>query len=365
MKKEIIFISRGDMTTNASTIRAFGLGKELSEMGYSVHLLIPDHKNNRLFQNEYGSWLRLLYSRQGIFEFISKINLLFRSDINYDIIHSINVGTNSFLVALVYKLFHWNVTLVTDIDEWNSKLFTNPFKRKYISFLETLSNRYSDKIIFASQYLEKNYVTSVSTQRYYMPYAVDIKSFSEKSKGYQQYELADSCQIVYLGSFQAYFGIEILMDSTDKILHNIPNATFTLIGDGPTRNQLEKRAHQEYPGRYSFKGFLNDNEAYRFLCAASILILPLKDSEINRSRCPNKVFLYMAAQRPIVTTHVGEVPTILGVHAHYYQDGNVDSFVETVYEAKKHPIIVPEKIISANSWAYRAHQYDNIVQINK
>ncbi len=81
-----------------------------------------------------------------------------------------------------------------------------------------------------------------------------------------------------------------------------------------------------------------------------MFVFPLNNSEISRSRCPNKIFEYLKYRKAIVTNLVGEVANILEEDAHYFQENSLDDFVDKIIEAKNNPLIPSLARIELHSW---------------
>ena len=56
----------------------------------------------------------------------------------------------------------------------------------------------------------------------------------------------------------------------------------------------------------------------KILYSAHALLFPMRDTPINKSRCPSKIFAYIASRRPIIAHNVGEIKSLLGGKANLY-----------------------------------------------
>ena len=56
----------------------------------------------------------------------------------------------------------------------------------------------------------------------------------------------------------------------------------------------------------------------KILKSAYALLFPMRDTPINKSRCPSKIFAYIASKRPIIAHSVGEIKSLLKGKAKLY-----------------------------------------------
>lgn len=358
---KIAFIGRGHLRNNASTLRALGLGKELKKLGHEVFLFLPDFPSNRELRESTSSYLNVQLCSSGVLEFPSKINMMLKY--SFDIIHSLNIGSKSYFIAYVYRLLKGSGLLIADMDEWNSKLFSHPVRKKFIELLENLALKKSDCIICASKSLAQKFLEHSKRNIHYLPYAVDSVLFNRQSTGFEKLRIRfyGKKLIVYVGSFQPHFDLDIAVSAARKVVIAEKNSLFIFIGNGPLREQIQKIAETVSAEHFYFPGYLPDESVAQYLRAADVLILPLRDNDINRSRCPNKLFLYLAAGRPIVTNKVGEVDGIMGDEAHYFNPSDSSDFSEKIIEALKMPKQISNERIQRNSWKERTNQYLEII----
>lgn len=99
-------------------------------------------------------------------------------------------------------------------------------------------------------------------------------------------------------------GIDVLLDAWPAVEARVPGAALLLIGDGPERRALERRARRLRLERVRFLGYRRDVE--RLLAAADVAVLP------SRSEGFGQVILEaMAVGLPVVASRVGGIPEIV------------------------------------------------------
>src|SRR5207249_2172066 len=87
------------------------------------------------------------------------------------------------------------------------------------------------------------------------------------------------------------------------------NEVYLLVA-GADFEQSDPALHQRIKANIRHVGRLPFEKIGAFLCAADILLLPLRDIALDRARYPHKLSDYAAAGRPIVACDVGETGRI-------------------------------------------------------
>jgi glycosyltransferase involved in cell wall biosynthesis len=217
----------------------------------------------------------------------------------------------------------------------------------------------ADMFICASMFLKEMYEKRTTRTVMYLPYAIDVNRFTYLAGGrdtvlarYNQKKL-----VVYFGSFQPHFDVDKVVTLAKKIVTKEPGVTVLLIGDGPDRARLEAEVRNEGHQNILFLGFVSESDVPSYLSAASVLVFPIRDTITNRSRCPNKIFQFMAARRPVVTNRVGEVASAFKSYAHYFDFDSEEDFERKVREALSRPKVCPPEMVVQNDWSARVATY--------
>ncbi|WP_128905526.1 glycosyltransferase family 4 protein [Halorubrum amylolyticum] len=91
-----------------------------------------------------------------------------------------------------------------------------------------------------------------------------------------------------------------------------PDATLRIIGDGDTRDQLERLVAEEGLGdRVEFVGLVPRETIPELLDGAMIGVAPLKRDDTLEYAVPTKAYEYMACELPVVATGVGEIEALI------------------------------------------------------
>ena len=127
-----------------------------------------------------------------------------------------------------------------------------------------------------------------------LPNGVDLSIFHPaKTK--------DPYKIVFSGAMYYHRGLDVLLEAAPKIINEIPNVKFVLIGSG---NELEKlkqiSTKKNLNNNIEFKGWIKRAEIPQNISNASIGIGPLRLTDVTKGALPIKVLEYMASSLPII-----------------------------------------------------------------
>ena len=111
---------------------------------------------------------------------------------------------------------------------------------------------------------------------------------------------AGSQIVVYTGNFEPYQGISRLLDAIPKVISELPNTVFLLVGidDSCDTNLLKRVDGLWKQGAVRLIPRQPKAEIYRYLSVADVVVSPREFG----SNVALKVFDYMAAGKPIVAT---------------------------------------------------------------
>jgi glycosyltransferase involved in cell wall biosynthesis len=106
---------------------------------------------------------------------------------------------------------------------------------------------------------------------------------------------------VFVGRLTGQKALPVALDALERV----PEARLVLVGDGPERPALERRAAL-LDGRVEFRGALPREEALRHLAGARALLLPSAWENL-----PHAAVEALAVGTPVVATAVGGVPEVV------------------------------------------------------
>jgi glycosyltransferase involved in cell wall biosynthesis len=143
--------------------------------------------------------------------------------------------------------------------------------------------------------------------------------------------MLDAPRLVYVGALDSQDGVLELSDLlTDPAL---AEATLTIVGDGPVREELLARCRETgVASRVTFTGRVPHAQVPRLIAAADIGIDPAPGTELNHGSTMIKVVEYMGAGRPLVAYELRETRRSAGEAALYAPCGERGTFAALVAE---------------------------------
>jgi glycosyltransferase involved in cell wall biosynthesis len=120
--------------------------------------------------------------------------------------------------------------------------------------------------------------------------AVDVRS---------QWGLTPGAPVVlYTGTFEAYQGLDLLLDAAGLLARHHPDVQFLIVGGRPEQVEAARARAAQAGARAVFTGYQPAREIPAFVETADILASP----RIAGTNTPLKIYSYLRAGKPIVAT---------------------------------------------------------------
>jgi glycosyltransferase involved in cell wall biosynthesis len=152
-------------------------------------------------------------------------------------------------------------------------------------------------------------------------------------------------RLVFLGHLLEKQGVQLVLDAMPLLRRQIPSARLLVIGDGPYRGVLERKAAElGLDGVVSFTGFVEDHAIIeRMLAESGVAVAPYRPDSASFSLYadPGKIKNYLAAGLPVVTTEVPHLARLLeergcGVVVEYDTAALVTGLLEILGDRERH-----------------------------
>jgi glycosyltransferase involved in cell wall biosynthesis len=359
---KFVFINTGTKQLNAGIIRCLGLGKGLAQRGHEVIILISNDQENIDLYGNYFEGIHFIYTtnRARGFEQAHKIfQLALLKEL--DVVHCMGAGSSIFMPALVAKLFfRKKFQLIVDYED-KQVLMVAPRKRKMHLFYESLSFRYANKIVCASQALAEEY-KSKNFNTYYLPFAVPAHR-AEINKPL----ITSRClNIGYLGSInEAYQDqVEYLVSIFPVLKAHFGVVLVHIAGTGALHNYFKRKIKDlGFENQIIFYGFISDSELSEFFSKINLMFFYFPDTPLNRYRCPNKVFLCCSYGLSMVANQIGEVGKVLENYpkAAFFDGADHSSCITAIESMRGAKQDVPQTFYHENSWDAIVNKYLEII----
>jgi glycosyltransferase involved in cell wall biosynthesis len=115
----------------------------------------------------------------------------------------------------------------------------------------------------------------------------------------------------FVGSLKPWHGLSILTDAFARLHRRVPQARLLIVGDGPERGNLEADlSARGLQSAVQFTGAVTPNEIPGLLASMSVAVAPYPD-RADFYFSPLKVYEYMAAGLPVVTSRIGQLAELI------------------------------------------------------
>ena len=338
--RKILFISFGDLSTTGC-IRASQLAVHLGRLGWDAQVAIPDTPSNRAFEHAEES-NRFFYDPSAR-KIVSSLGGILRQE-RPDFVHMLNPKEK----ALMLSTIHQRQKFVFDWEDWTTFVEQNSIRRWYKEIRDRWLIRRASAIITASSWLSRYILSRFAKDSLYLPYACLPKGFPDPGFG-------DIKPVaVGMGSLHPNWDHDLLVEAAGVLRGRGQEVPIRWIGKGAELERCQARVAELGLEKFEFPGYLDWEPMLRQLREAHCLVFPIRRKELNLARCPFKCFQFAQAQRPVITSDVGEVRSILGDHAVYVEptsEALADAIYETMLRARQADVPYD---LSKHTWEQRA-----------
>ena len=170
-----------------------------------------------------------------------------------------------------------------------------PVLKRGMAWLEHRAARRAAHIIVVSEFMKRilNDQWDIGTQDITV---VPNGYFSDRIRGMQQIDTIPG-RVCFLGTLHPKVDLEAF-----EAIANLSSVSEVLvIGDGAERERLNRLAATH--AAIHATGRLPDDEAFRLLASAELVVNPQTSSDLQRSSSPVKLYYYAALGKPMVISH--------------------------------------------------------------
>lgn len=299
----------------ANTLKKAGYNLTLLGLQRSTSLPLKENRNGiRVIRVKMKSgiierikYLRALYFLVHVWFRLTKLGLK-----KYDIVHCHDLNTLQFGVWIKCLKFA-RVILVYDAHEYETQ--RNGLKGvwwKYIKVKERLLIRFCDRVITVSDTIADEYARLYKIERPAVIYNCPILRTPEIIK----YNLfkdkfkipAEKKIYLYQGYLYQGRGIEVVLEAFKKL--NLEDAVLIFMGEGGLTQHIESQ--REYGKSVFVHPFVSGEILLRYTSSADFGIAFIEDISLSDRYClPNKLFEYIAAGLPVITSGLPDLTNFI------------------------------------------------------
>ena len=122
--------------------------------------------------------------------------------------------------------------------------------------------------------------------------------------------LAGRFNFMYAGTMGPAQGLETVLEAA-KLLDDLPQVQFVLLGDGVDRPRLQEIAHSYDLHNISFLGRYPSEAMPGMYALADVLLVHLRDDPLFRITIPHKIFTCLASGKPVLAAVEGDAAAVV------------------------------------------------------
>ncbi|HNW38907.1 MAG TPA: glycosyltransferase [Candidatus Omnitrophota bacterium] len=304
---KVIFITREGYQLSGARVRCHGFAQQLNKYDVQTKVLsFADDLGASYAEAEsemsLAKKLKLNFSAARCLINEDKNSIFFLQRLNYHV-----------LAPLIVHLLQKN-KLIFDCDDWNIR--ENP--KYYLGFFPSSKMEYAHRklakraefCIAASGFL-KDYLEPFSKKTYYLPTGVDTNLFYPRPK-------PDLSGIVFSWTGTVYHqpmldNLNFILSCFAELAGEFENIFMHFAGQGKYYDEFRRSAaRSRFSQRIKVLPWVEPQDMPQFLSNTDIGLLPLvQDSFFNQAKSPTKMFEYMAMEKPVIASRIGEAKNII------------------------------------------------------
>jgi glycosyltransferase involved in cell wall biosynthesis len=337
--------------------------------GVNVHRLPVGHKRGKIFRYlwEYNAFFALA---------ANKLARLHRKH-RYAAVQVNTMPDYLVFVALYPKLTGARVVL--HLHEPVPELFGTMFPSRWYTkpFLWTLgqveqaSIRFADRAITVTDQMRDNFVrrgadpekiavvVNVPDDRYFR--VERYEHLRAKVQGIKKEEHARGVfRVLTHGSIEERYGFDTIVRAVAIAREQIPGIEFRFMGGGdhlPNVLALAKQLGIEE--RVHYLGFVPFEQMVEEILLADVCVVAVEKNPYSVLVHTNKMFEYMALERPVIMSRLDAVAAYMQDGAAlYFESGNANQLAAQLVDVARHPEAAQSRVQRATA-LYNEHRWDN------
>ena len=139
---------------------------------------------------------------------------------------------------------------------------------------------------------------------------------------------------IYQGGMDPQDGLEILVQAAERVVKEIPDAQFWVVGDGSVLPSMKKDANERgLSGNFMFTGWIPFKDVKQYISDADAGLVILPDILSARIRVTLKTFEYWACGKPIIVSRLDALEEVVDKDTGlFYRAGDFNSLADMMIE---------------------------------
>lgn len=259
------------------------------------------------------------------------IQFLVSSKLKGDIVHCHDLNTLQFGFAI--KLLRLGrIKLIYDAHEYETqKNGLHGWRKKFSKIKERLLIKYCDHVITVSDTIADEYVRLYNIERPVVIFNCPIlrtKELMKKDIFREKFGIPNSKKIyLYQGYLYPGRGIEVVLEAFDRL--ELTEAVLVFMGEGDLTSEISK--HKRYGESVFIHPFVSGEVLLNYTSSADCGIAFIEDISLSDRYCmPNKLFEYIAAGLPVISSGLPDLKKFINTHhvGAAADSNDVDGFIQ-------------------------------------
>ncbi|MGF1448353.1 MAG: glycosyltransferase [Opitutales bacterium] len=352
----ICFVTTMSIDRHASMKRSFGMGPVLAAMGHEVSMLLQDTPANRERIAACPGVTPIYFPVSNITQerrFKQQALAVGR----FDVTMGNSMSTRNFVKS---PKEHGTVSLMEHCELESLFLGRSKPKRMLKRLQERASLQAFDGTIASSVYLfnvfrHQLFRLGLKRPLVWLPYAYpeDYLQADAAQVALVRERYGNKKLLVSLATLVPEYGSLFWLDALEQLKQQRNDWHAVFLGKGDIEQAQAYAQSKGLADHVDYPGFVPESVVPAHLHASAVMLSYLTDTGQDWARCPSKIYLYMTAQKPIVTAPIGENRAALGTHGFFYQLDSAASAAEQMsraLDASGQPIGYP---LEEHSWERR------------
>lgn len=376
-----------------ANVRLYQLGiKLMKEKGFHVHMITPSKwpwsrystYMDRIIMNQYWGASALIYSRLRIlvrtWHFVATIlSVIYlswhfkrRHNKRISVIHAWNplAGIAAVVAGKLIgaKVFVDFTDFYSDIARTDMPLLADALKT-----VETHVLGAADRIFVVSEqmkrHLSKTFGTDIK-KIHIVPDGVDVHAFNHYISGEdirtQLGFTKDHTVLIYHGDIKHDDGMDILLDSLEKVHKKHKNVRLVILGGGGAYWQELRKRLDTPPLRdiVRYIGWVPYDLVSKYIAASDIGMMPMRATLNHNLYLSFKLFEYWAMAKPVIVTKLGAISTIFedGKTGYQVKSNTPQGFASAMERAFRQKRRLPQLGRNGRSLVARTFNWDSIMK---
>lgn len=233
----------------------------------------------------------------------------------YDVVHCHDLRNVGFGVLL--KLLSWHrTTLIYDAHEYETQRNgLHGWRQRYVKVQEWLLIRFCDRVVTVSETIAEEYARLYGIEKPVVVLNCPVlrsREIIRRNLFRERFSIPASTRIfLYQGYLFPGRGVEVMLEAFDRL--NLPNGALVFMGEGELADTI--RRHPRYGKSVFLHPFVSGDVLLDYTSSADFGLSFIEDISLSDRYClPNKLFEYIAAGLPVISSGLPDLTRFITAH---------------------------------------------------